>query len=303
MILIDLVPRVFLEYLGDSIELPVGETVIGRDVQCALRFNDPAISRRHLRFIHRADEVFVEDLGSSNGTRLNTYALAAPTRLNDGDTVGLGNRELTVRIVTSEKPEPKTVQLKNFNTAKEIEKIAGRVTAQLPIAKPPDVSQELRNAIGGTGQHQRCPKCGAQVTATDDECARCHYKWGAFRPAAATGVGDNPISRRRHDRHSVELNLVYISSELEIEATTRDLSESGVFVCTQVLDPIGTSCQLTILVDGGPPLQINGVVRRVVEREDEGDEPVGLGVEFVSIGAAERAWLDRVVRAQSTSST
>lgn len=291
MILIDLVPRVFLEYLGDSIELPVGETVIGRDVQCALRFNDPAISRRHLRFIHRQEEVFVEDLGSSNGTRLNADVLTGPTRLNHGDTVGLGNRELTVRIVTSEKPEPKTVQLKQFNTARELEKIARRVTAQLPITRPSAIAH-----------HQRCPECGAPVSATDDECASCHHRWGTFRPEAVTGVEDNPISRRRHDRHSVELNLVYVSSELEIEATTRDLSQSGVFVCTQVLDPIGTRCELTILVDGGPPLRIKGIVRRVVEREDDGDEPVGLGVEFVSVGAAERAWLDRVVRAQSTSS-
>ena len=272
------VPRVFLEYLGDSIELPPGETVIGRDVLCALRFNDPAISRRHLRFIHRADELFVEDLGSSNGTRLNGRALELPTRIKDGDTVGLGSREFTVRIASATQKEPKTVQLKNFNTQKEIEKISARITAQLPITK-----------------HQKCPRCGANVSASDDECAICSYKWGAFRPATPTNLTANPLSRRRHDRHNVELRLVYVSSELEIEATTRDLSESGVFVCTQVLDPIGTECQLTILVDGGPPLAVHGIVRRVVEREEEGGEPVGLGVEFVGVGTAERDWLARTV--------
>ncbi len=104
-----------------------------------------------------------------------------------------------------------------------------------------------------------------------------------------------PVHHRRHDRHPVELSLVYVSSELEIEATTRDLSQSGVFVCSQLLDPVGTRCQLTLLVDGGPPLQIRGIVRRVVERDDEGDEPVGLGVEFVGIGESERAWLARIV--------
>jgi hypothetical protein len=103
-------------------------------------------------------------------------------------------------------------------------------------------------------------------------------------------VRPNPLNRRRHDRQVIELHLVYTSSELEIEAMSRDLSESGVFVCTQVLDPIGTECQLTILVDGGPPIDVQGVVRRVVERAIDGD-PIGLGVEFVGLGEPQRSWI------------
>ena len=66
------------------------------------------------------------------------------------------------------------------------------------------------------------------------------------------------------------------------------------FVCTQVLEPIGTECQLTILLDGSPPIEVRGVVRRVVEREDA-DDSIGLGVEFVAIGPTERAWIRAVV--------
>jgi hypothetical protein len=100
---------------------------------------------------------------------------------------------------------------------------------------------------------------------------------------------------RRHDRHAVQLQLVYISEALEVEALTSDLSVSGVFVCTQLLDPVGTSCQLTILIDGGPPLQVGAIVRRVVEHDSVGDEPVGMGVEFIQLGAAELGWLERTV--------
>ncbi|MGE5183529.1 MAG: PilZ domain-containing protein, partial [Acidobacteriota bacterium] len=82
---------------------------------------------------------------------------------------------------------------------------------------------------------------------------------------------------------------------LEVEATSRDLSSSGVFVCTQLLDPIGTRCELTILIDGGPPLQLGGVVRRVVEHDPLGAEPVGMGVEFDQVGAEARAWLEKTV--------
>ncbi len=279
------VQRVHLEYRGDSVELPLGETLVGRDVVCALRFNDPAISRRHLRFIRRQDEVFVEDLGSSNGTLLNGRTVAAALRIVDGDTVSVGSRILTVRVTESDDatPAPSTLILKNFNTADEIRKIQRNVTAEVPITQPPPMTA-----------HQRCPRCATPARADDDECPTCRYQWGAFRPTAPTDVRPNPLNRRKFDRTSVELDVLYVSSELEIEATSRDLSESGVFVCTQVLEPIGTECQLTLLVDGGPPIEVRGVVRRVVERPD-GDDVIGLGVEFYALGVAERAWIRTVV--------
>jgi hypothetical protein len=290
--------RVLVEYLGDSIELPVGETLVGRDLACTLRFNDPALSRRHLKFVLRQDEVFVEDLGSSNGTKLNGQALVAPIRLADGDVVVVGTREITIRIGGPDDDQPATLvlhqsdldELDAFDTVIE----PGShlvVTAQLPVTLPPsNVQIPIR---GGSG-HQRCPRCGASVAPSDTACATCRYRWGNVRPSTTTD-SVLMINRRRHDRHPVELHLVYSSSELEIEATTRDLSVSGVFVCSQVLDPIGTQCQLTLLLDGGPPLHVRGIVRRVVEREDETDEPVGLGVEFLGIGDIERTWLERAV--------
>src|SRR5688572_2751142 len=89
---------VYIEYEGDSIEIPFGATVIGREVGCTLRFNDPSVSRRHLRFIRREGEVFVEDLGSSNGTLLNGRRVTAPIHVRADDIVTIGGRELIVRI-------------------------------------------------------------------------------------------------------------------------------------------------------------------------------------------------------------
>ena len=273
--------RVHIEYLGDSVELPLGETVIGRDVACALRFNDAAVSRRHLRFIRRHNEVFVEDLGSRNGTLLNGRAVAAPLRIFNGDAIHVGSRVLTVRISegNDEQPEdqPATLALDGMNVGDRRVRTGG-MTAPMAVLRPPLAAD------------QRCPRWSAPVSHLDEECANCHYQWGSFRPTSRTDLQPTPLDRRRHDRQPIELPLVYTSSELEIEALSRDLSESGVFVCTQLLDPIGTECQLTILVDGGPPLAVRGVVRRVVEREVDGD-PIGLGVEFVGLGERQLTWI------------
>ncbi len=275
--------RVYLEYLGDAVELPIGETVIGRDIGCTVRFNDPSVSRRHLKIVRRHDDVFVEDLQSSNGTLINNRSVTAPIRVLHGDHILIGTRELIIRVPEIEDEEPVTLDLTELATSSGVAR-ARVTTTRMPVTAPPPL-----------GANQRCPRCGAAVSFDDDECLTCNYRWGGFRPAAATKLDQNPLNRRRHERHSIELHLVYISSELEIEATTRDLSTSGVFVCTQVLEPLGTTCELTLLVDGGPPVHVNGVVRRVVEREESESGSVGLGIEFQNLGSSERAWLEAFV--------
>ncbi|MBA3500820.1 MAG: FHA domain-containing protein [Myxococcota bacterium] len=266
----------YIEYLGNSVELPLGETIVGRDVGCKLRFNDPAVSRRHLRFVRRANEVFVEDLKSSNGTKLNGRPVLSPTLLKDGDAILVGGRALFVHISDDQQASSQTLNLAELPS--DARALRAR-TAPYAVTSPP-------------ATQQRCPNCGSAVTELDDECKTCRYSWGGFRAASRTDVRKG-VSKRRHDRLPAELQIVYVSNELEIEATSRDLSASGIFVCTQVLDPVGTKCTLTFLVDGGPPLKFDGVVRRVVEHEDE--EHSGLGVEFSRVGPQEKSWLDALI--------
>ena len=286
--------RVHIEYMGDYVELPLGETLVGRDITCALRFNDPAVSRRHLRFVRRQGEVFVEDLGFSNGTLLNGNTIATALRIKDGDEVRVGARLLKVRIAEEgdDFKVPSTLVLAGKSGNADV-KYRAATAPMAAVAPPPRTA------------NQRCPKCAARVSEFDDQCGQCGFHWGHFRPMSVTDVRPNPLAkpaeppsrptlrnlnRRRHDRQPIELHLVYASNELEIEAISRDLSESGVFVCSTVLDPVGTECELTILVDGGPPIKCAGIVRRVVERETEA-EPIGLGVEFMNLGAQELAWV------------
>ncbi len=55
---------------------------------------DPGISREHARFHGRRGVYLVEDLGSSNGTRLNGELIEGPEVLRDGDYVGIGQATL-----------------------------------------------------------------------------------------------------------------------------------------------------------------------------------------------------------------
>jgi len=71
---------------------PLGEELtVGRGGGCGIVLpDDHFVSTVHARLFRRGDDVFVEDLGSRNGTLVNGETVAAPTRLRRGDRVQFG---------------------------------------------------------------------------------------------------------------------------------------------------------------------------------------------------------------------
>lgn len=65
--------------------------VFGRDVSCDQVLDDPMISHRHARVLRRGDRLFLEDLGSANGTFLNGIRIDKPVAMRPGDEIALGN--------------------------------------------------------------------------------------------------------------------------------------------------------------------------------------------------------------------
>jgi hypothetical protein len=75
-----------------------GETiVVGRGSEgVTFRLTDRNVSRRHARFVRQNGSVFVEDLGSLTGTRVNGERIAGRRKLRDGDLVQIGDYDLAV---------------------------------------------------------------------------------------------------------------------------------------------------------------------------------------------------------------
>ncbi len=84
-------PRTVREVDGDRL-------VVGRGAECDVLIPDQRVSRQHLRLERRGDELWVEDLGSRGGTRLNGRPLAGSARLADRDLLELSEESrITVR--------------------------------------------------------------------------------------------------------------------------------------------------------------------------------------------------------------
>lgn len=73
------------------------ELIIGRADKCHVVIQDSYASQIHARVFRRQDAVYIEDMGSTNGTYLNRKKVTAPIQVNRGDTARIGKTEMEFR--------------------------------------------------------------------------------------------------------------------------------------------------------------------------------------------------------------
>jgi hypothetical protein len=76
---------------------PLGDEVtVGRAAGCTVTLEDNYVSQLHARVFRKDDAVFVEDLGSTNGTYVNGQKLTGTVLVKRGDLVRIGSTVLEV---------------------------------------------------------------------------------------------------------------------------------------------------------------------------------------------------------------
>ena len=99
-------PRAAKAYLSvvSSPTLPAGQrvtiaeaTTVGRSPDCALRLDhDEYVSSRHAQITPADDGVWVEDLGSTNGTYVNGAQVTSARLVHAGELIRIGDTQLQV---------------------------------------------------------------------------------------------------------------------------------------------------------------------------------------------------------------
>jgi hypothetical protein len=83
---------------GTSIELR-NSARVGRGAENAIRLDaDTTVSSHHAKIDSRTDGLWVEDVGSTNGTFVNGARVTSARRLQPGDVIRIGHTDLLVEV-------------------------------------------------------------------------------------------------------------------------------------------------------------------------------------------------------------
>ena len=74
-----------------------GPVIVGRNPGADIVIGAGYVSGRHARFTLMGQNLFVEDLGSTNGTAVNGALIETPTALRNKDVVSVGDVDIRVR--------------------------------------------------------------------------------------------------------------------------------------------------------------------------------------------------------------
>ena len=74
-----------------------GPVIVGRSPGSDIVIGAEYVSSRHARFVLMGQNLFVEDLGSKNGTAVNGRPVHDPVALRNKDLVTIGDVDIRVR--------------------------------------------------------------------------------------------------------------------------------------------------------------------------------------------------------------
>lgn len=86
---------------GKTITIPLEGCILGRDGNVDVKYFQqfPFISNHHASFKYECDQLIIQDLNSTNGTKVNGQKIVAntPTTLQTGDQIIMANIEFIVQ--------------------------------------------------------------------------------------------------------------------------------------------------------------------------------------------------------------
>ncbi len=151
--------------------------LIGRTSECDVVLYDPGVSRKHARIFGEGAGYFVEDMGSSNGTKVNG-SIIKKKQLADGDAIGLGPVVFNFTAVSlepdastdhGENPQPE--QHTRIVAASEVKRSRNKGIAAVPEGATADQLKEVARTSTRTMQavvRPRASSPGSQALAKSE---------------------------------------------------------------------------------------------------------------------------------------
>jgi len=123
---------------GTIYEITKDETIIGRGAETDFQIESQVISRQHARIFAQDNRIILEDLGSSNGTYLNSVQIFGEATLESGDLITLGQE-----IILEFSGVPSMAEATRIEVPDSVPEVAPDQKLVVTIAGSPPVTHQL----------------------------------------------------------------------------------------------------------------------------------------------------------------
>ncbi len=195
IVLADSGPLKGLQWLVNS------ELIIGREERCDIVIPDRQVSRQHARIYPSNEDVFLEDLGSKNGTYLNSQRIVNPQQLHEGDEIRIAFTQ-TFLFLSADATLPLTDLPEEFQQAfvLRLDEASRRVWVRGVEIEPPLSAQQF-NLLAALYQ-----KAG-EVVSRDE---LIHTVWGEEGSWVTEQALDALVRRLRERINQLDPDYEYI---------------------------------------------------------------------------------------------
>lgn len=158
------------KYQGGEFPLPQNrEIVVGRSSELDMVLVEDMVSRRHAKISVTGDQIFIQDLGSTNGTFVNGEKIKR-ARLSEGDRILIGTS--IIKLVAAEQEAAAGADLRPTNLE---EVAAGRRTSQVRTMSGAIDEVPLPDLLQLFGTSK---KSGVLVVRSDNETGKIYLDKG-----------------------------------------------------------------------------------------------------------------------------
>ncbi|MEM1059674.1 MAG: FHA domain-containing protein [Verrucomicrobiota bacterium] len=188
--------------------VPPGEHSVGREDFNYIHINEASVSRRHARLINSNEGIFVEDLGSANGTALRGRYITGLTEVSFGDLIYFGQAAFAVEPeVPGEDHQLPSRERKNPNPKgtrfrRATEKLpVGHIQFEdsVPTAAEKDIGADKRNVEIHEPQPLGAPAGTASLAAAATAAPAKPSAATSAKPAPAHKPAPAPVFARQTD--------------------------------------------------------------------------------------------------------
>jgi hypothetical protein len=200
---------------GREFEFDQDSVVIGRTAECDVILYEAGVSRKHAKVTVEAGSIFIEDLGSSNGTLVNGDKIAGKHALKDGDLISMGPVIFSFKPVDLEPTAPgaeegedggahtRVVSLSELKKSRnkavamlpkdasreQVDDMGRRATSMLPALKGPRPSMGGNKRVSSPGMAKAPP---ARLADREEDLPAGVEVAGGGRPRLARVSGERP---------------------------------------------------------------------------------------------------------------